>query len=105
MTDKQKWNVGKTKPYEGIFSAHGHTDDISASEQFIQLDLDINLAPVVFVQFYFYTPSDQFKRFELRVVGQSAWLDNVALLDATPSFLETWESGHFPASHERSTPK
>ena len=79
VTGEQEWDVDGTKPYEGLFSAHVRADGISASGQFTKLDLDIDLAAAAFVQVYFYTPgSDQFERFELRVDGQSAWLDKVA---------------------------
>jgi len=152
LSGEQEWMVDETKPFEGIFSAHIRTDDISTPDGFAQLDLGVDLATAAFVQFYFYAPvSMPFESFNLQVDGQflrglstedetwaeggaflssglhtiswrleknpggapeaalenlkppayrlgEAWLDNVALLGATPSFLETWESGDFTAN-------
>jgi len=151
FSGEQAWVVDETLPFEGSFSAHVRTEDISTSGNYSQLDLPVTLASAAFIQFHFYAPvSMPFEMFGLLVddvfltglstedetwteagailssgqhtiswrlsknpsgapdemlesmdqppyrVGE-AWLDNVQLLPATPSFIEDWESGDFTA--------
>ena len=56
VTGEQAWLVDGTKPYEGAFSAHVRTEDITTNGNFSQLDLTVEPSTAAFMQFYFYAP-------------------------------------------------
>lgn len=56
ITGEQAWLVDGTKPYEGAFSAHVRTEDITTNGNFSQLDLTVEPSTAAFMQFYFYAP-------------------------------------------------
>ena len=139
------WVVDETKPYEGSYSSHIKTADISNGRDFSQLDLALSLEDAGFVQFYFNAPvAMPFESFELHVDGKfltplmtpegnwtragaiissgehivswrysnnpggapddvirsipqpsyrigEAWLDNIAVLPTTKSFIEDFQ--------------
>ena len=71
ISGEQEWMVDETNPFEGLLSAHVRTEDISASGEYSQLDLDVTLGSSAFIQFYFYAPvAMPFESFDLRVDDQ-----------------------------------
>lgn len=83
---EQSWVVDGTKPYEGAFSAHVRTEDISTSGNYSQLDLMIDVPATSFLQFYFYAPVIvPFEQLQLLV-------DEVISSELT-SIDETWQPG------------
>ncbi|EJK63311.1 hypothetical protein THAOC_16039 [Thalassiosira oceanica] len=150
IAGEQGWVVDGTDPFEGLYSAHIQTEDLSGTQAESSLDLSVELADSAFIQFYFLAPVQMpFESFNLWVDGQfltplttegggwteggallgagshdiswryarnpggapenmfppaavwragEAWLDNVELLAATPSFTEIWLTGDFTAN-------
>ncbi|KAL3779919.1 hypothetical protein ACHAW5_009801 [Stephanodiscus triporus] len=71
VSGEKSWIVDETQAYEGIFSAHVRTEDISGSGNYSQLDLTVPLETTSFIQFYFYAPvAMPFESFDLQVDGQ-----------------------------------
>ncbi len=63
--------VDTTQPYEGKFSAHVRTQDLSGSGGYSELSLTVSLESTSFVQFYFYAPiAMPFESLDLMVDGQ-----------------------------------
>ena len=151
FSGEEAWAVDDVKPYEGIYSAHVRSEDISSGE-YSQLDLEVDLDSAAFIQFDFHAATAMpFESFDLRVDGQfltglstdddtwtqagavlssgehviswrmsrnpggapddvlatletppyrtgEAFIDNVQLISATPSFTEIFDSGDFTAN-------
>ena len=75
------WVVDDTNAFEGTYSAHARTVDIS-SGNFTQLDLEITAASAAFVQFYFYAPvAMPFEKFDLLIDDQ--FLTGLSTVDET----------------------
>jgi len=71
VTGEKSWVVDDTQAYEGIFSAHVRTEDISGSGNYSGLDLTVFSESTSFIQFFFYAPvAMPFESFDLQVDGE-----------------------------------
>jgi hypothetical protein len=70
VTSEPSWIVDQTKPYEGTFSAHVRTEDVS-NGGYSELDLTISLDSTAFIEFFFLAPvAMPFESLDLLVDGQ-----------------------------------
>jgi hypothetical protein len=70
VTGEPSWIVDQTKPYEGTFSAHVRTEDVS-NGGYSELDLTISLDAAAFIEFYFLAPvAMPFESLDLLVDGE-----------------------------------
>ena len=70
VTGEPSWIVDQAKPYEGTFSAHVRTEDVS-NGGYSELDLTISLDAAAFIEFYFLAPvAMPFESLDLLVDGE-----------------------------------